>query len=126
MLKDYRMWQREQIMRIGDRWQNTDRLFTTSEGKPIHPDTITGWFHDFIKRNDLPHITIHSLRHTNATLMINSGVPITTIAARLGHANPSTTTKIYTHAIKSADAAAAETLDNIFSSNKENQIRKRA
>lgn len=126
MLKDYRMWQREQIMRIGDRWQNTDRLFTTSEGKPIHPDTITGWFHDFIKRNNLPNITIHSLRHTNATLMINSGVPITTIAARLGHANPSTTTKIYTHAIKSADAAAAETLDNIFSSHSANDTRKRA
>ena len=126
MLKDYRMWQREQIMRIGDRWQNTDRLFTTSEGKPIHPDTITGWFHDFIKRNNLPNITIHSLRHTNATLMINSGVPITTIAARLGHANPSTTTKIYTHAIKSADAAAAETLDNIFGGQSANDTRKRA
>lgn len=118
MLKDFRVWQCEQRLRIGDKWQNSDRLFTTSEGKPIHPDTITGWFHDFIKRNNLPHITIHSLRHTNATLMINSGVPITTIAARLGHANPSTTTKIYTHAIKSADAAAAETLDNIFNNTK--------
>lgn len=126
MLKDYKTWQNEQIMRVGDRWNNNDRLFTTAEGKPIHPDTITGWFHDFIKRNELPHITIHSLRHTNATLMINSGVPITTIAARLGHANPSTTTKIYTHAIKSADAAAAETLDNIFSSHKEKEVRKRA
>lgn len=60
---------------------------------------------------------VSRLRHTNATLMINSGVPITTIAVRLGHANPSTTTKIYTHAIKSADAAAAETLDNIFNDN---------
>lgn len=118
MLKDFRVWQCEQRLRIGDKWQNSDRLFTTLEGKPIHPDTITGWFHDFIKRNNLPHITIHSLRHTNATLMINSGVPITTIAARLGHANPSTTTKIYTHAIKSADAAAAETLDNIFNNTK--------
>lgn len=117
MLKDFKAWQYEQRFRMGDRWQNSDRLFTTAEGKPIHPDTITGWFHDFIKRNNLPHITIHSLRHTNATLMINSGVPITTIAARLGHANPSTTTKIYTHAIKSADAAAAETLDNIFKDN---------
>ena len=127
MLKDYRAWQNEQIMRIGDRWQHHDRLFTTAEGKPIHPDTITRWFHAFIKQNNLPNITIHSLRHTNATLMINSGVPITTIAARLGHANPSTTTKIYTHAIKSADAAAAETLDDIFSSNTiSGQIRKRA
>ncbi len=125
MLKNFRAWQSEQRLRVGDRWQNSDRLFTTAEGKPIHPDTITGWFHDFIKRNNLPNITIHSLRHTNATLMINSGVPITTIAARLGHANPTTTTKIYTHAIKSADAAAAETLDSIFNNNTKN-TRKRA
>lgn len=68
----------------------------------------------FIKSNDLPDISIHSLRHTNATLLINSGVPITTISSRLGHANPSTTTKIYTHAIQSADAKAADALDNIF------------
>jgi integrase len=126
MLKDYRAWQSERRLLMGDRWQDYDRLFTTAEGKPIHPDTITGWFHDFLKVNDLPNITIHSLRHTNATLMINSGVPIPTIAARLGHANPSTTTKIYTHAIKSADAAAAETLDYIFSKKTDTDKRKHA
>lgn len=125
MLKDFRAWQSEQRLKAGDRWCNSNRLFTTAEGKPIHPDTITGWFHKFLKRNELPDITIHSLRHTNATLLINSGVPITTIAARLGHANPSTTTKIYTHAIKSADAAAAQALDNIFAES-ETEKRKQA
>ena len=115
MLRDYRLWQAENKLRVGDRWKEHDKLFTTDFGKPIHPDTITGWFHKFIKRSGLPDISIHSLRHTNATLLINSGIPITTISARLGHANPSTTTKIYTHAIQSADAQAADALDNIFS-----------
>ena len=115
MLKDYKVWQIQHRLQMGDRWKETDRLFTTAFGEPIHPDTIGGWFSDFVKRNDLPHITIHSLRHTNATLMINSGVPLTTIAARLGHANTNTTTKIYVHAIQSADALAAEQLDEILS-----------
>lgn len=114
MLRDYRAWQDERREMLGDRWEDFDKLFTTDTGKPIHPDTITCWFSRFIKRNSLPDITIHSLRHTNATLMINSGIPITTISARLGHANPSTTAKIYTHAIQSADAAAAEALDNVL------------
>ena len=92
---------------MGDRWVDCDRLFTRDNGTPIHPDTIGCWFRGFIRANDLPDISIHSLRHTNATLMINSGIPITTIAARLGHADPTTTTRIYTHAIQSADAAAA-------------------
>ena len=116
MLQDFRLWQNERRLRVGDRWQEHDRVFTTDFGEPIHPDNVTCWFHQFIRRNGLPDISIHSLRHTNATLLINSGIPITTISARLGHANPSTTTKIYTHAIKSADAAAADALDNIFTS----------
>ena len=115
MLKDYKEWQMQRQLQMGDRWEDHDRLFTTATGTPIHPDTLTRWFSEFTKRNGLPHVTIHGLRHTNATLLINSYVPITTIAARLGHANPSTTTKIYTHAIKRADAVAAEQLEVMLS-----------
>ena len=46
--------------------------------------------------------------------MIASGVPITTVSKRLGHADTTTTGKIYAHAIRSADEAAAETLENIL------------
>lgn len=114
MLKDYRTWQAERRFLMGDRWTNSDRLFTALDGNPIHPDTLSGWFHDFIRKNDLPQISIHSLRHTNATLQIAAGVPLSTVAKRLGHANATTTTKIYVHAIRSADEAAADTIENIL------------
>ena len=114
LLKEYKRWQAQKRLSMGDRWVDCDRLFTKPDGMPIHPDTIGCWFRDFIRAHNLPDISIHSLRHTNATLMINSGIPLTTIAARLGHADPTTTSKIYIHAIRSADAAAAEQLDLIF------------
>ncbi|MEL4106836.1 tyrosine-type recombinase/integrase [Oscillospiraceae bacterium WX1] len=113
-LEDFRVWQAEQRIQLGDRWQQSNRLFTAWDGKPMHPDTLTGWFHDFVARSDLPQISIHSLRHTNATLLIAKRLPITTVASRLGHANASTTTKIYAHALQSADAAAADVLENIL------------
>ena len=116
LLREYKRWQAQRRLSMGDRWVDCDRLFTKPDGMPIHPDTIGCWFRDFIRAHDLPDISIHSLRHTNATLMINSGIPLTTIAARLGHADPTTTSKIYIHAIQSADAAAAEQLDMIFTS----------
>ena len=50
------------------------------DGHPIHPDSITGWFTDFVKRQGLPKVTVHSLRHTNITLMIMAGVPLRTVA----------------------------------------------
>ncbi len=120
LLKEYKRWQAQKRLSMGDRWVDCDRLFTKPDGMPIHPDTIGCWFRDFIRAHDLPDISIHSLRHTNATLMINSGIPLTTIAARLGHADPTTTSKIYVHAIQSADAAAAEQLDILFTKRTEN------
>lgn len=118
-LKTYRVWQMEQRFKIGDKWTETSRIFTTEDGKPLHPDTLSRWFSKFIKAHSdkLPPITIHSLRHTNATLQIAGGVPLTTVAKRLGHADTVTTSKIYAHAIKSADEAAAETLENLLTPN---------
>lgn len=89
-------------------------MFTRDNGLPLHPDTISGWFHKFVMKNNLPDVTIHSLRHTNASLLIANGINLTTVSKRLGHANTATTTKIYAHAIRSADEIAADTLDDIL------------
>jgi integrase len=113
MLKDFKKWQLEQGLKMGDQWHDTDRIFTKANGQPIHPDTITGWFRSFVKRNNLPNICVHSLRHTCITLLISAGIPIPTVSKRAGHANPGITTMIYSHAIKSLDERAAEALDEI-------------
>lgn len=118
MLKTYRLHQTEARFKAGSMWNpewaEHPRLFTRPDGLPINPDSLTSWFREFINRTDLPSIHIHSLRHTNATLQIASNVPVTTVADRLGHATPATTTKIYSHAIQSANAAAAEALENLL------------
>jgi integrase len=102
-------------MRLKDIKSDSDRLFTTWYGNPIHPDTVTAWFSDFLKKHRLRKVTLHSLRHTNATLMIAEDVDVCTVSKRLGHANTSTTLNIYAHALKSRDEEAAKKLDNIFS-----------
>lgn len=114
LLKKYKRWQLEQKFNAGDRWEESDRLFTSWNGKPIHPDTVTDWFSKFIKRSKLPYVTLHSLRHTNATLMIAEGTDVCTVSRRLGHANTATTLNIYAHALKSKDREAANTLDNVL------------
>ena len=47
--------------------------------------------------------------------MIASGIDIRTVSRRLGHAQTSTTMNIYTHAIQSADAKAADKLEDMLS-----------
>ena len=100
LLKEYKVWQLEERLKMGDRWEEHNRIFTQYNGKPMHPDSITGWFRDFIAKTDLPQITIHSLRHTNITLLIAAGVPLRTVSYRAGHAQTSTTANIYSHAIR--------------------------
>lgn len=121
MMDLLKLYQKEQnILRLsmGDQWINSGKIFTTQYGAPMHPDTLSDWFKKFIRKNDLPDIHLHSLRHTNATLLIASGTNIRTVAKRLGHSTPVTTGNIYAHAIKSADEMAAERLADIFNPTK--------
>ena len=70
LLRQHRTEQAKQRLLVGDQWQDSHRLFTTWNGSPIHPDTFSKWFSGFVKEHDLPPVTAHSLRHTNATLLI--------------------------------------------------------
>lgn len=114
MLKVYRAWQTEHRFKIGSEWNDTDRLFTQWNGLPMYPDSLTKWFKHFLKRHSLRQVALHSLRHTNATLMIAEGTDIRTVSNRLGHSNTSTTLNIYTHALKSKDTQAAEVLNDVL------------
>lgn len=114
-LKALKVYQAQERLKLGDQWHNTDKVFTAWNGKPIHPDTVTGWFKKFTERHNLPPVHVHSLRHTNATLLIFNGADIKTVSHRLGHADVATTGNIYTHAIKTVDERAAEALTDIFS-----------
>ncbi|MGN0455562.1 MAG: tyrosine-type recombinase/integrase [Acutalibacteraceae bacterium] len=114
LLKEYRAFQSEQRLKTGSEWHNTDRLFTQWNGLPMYPDSLTKWFSNFLKRHNLRQVTLHSLRHTNATLLIAEGTDIRTVSSRLGHSNTATTLNIYTHALKSKDSKAADVLNTVL------------
>lgn len=121
LLREYKMKYNADRFNAGDRWNDTGYIFTQWNGNPMHPSTLTGWFGKFIKTHGLPKVSIHSLRHTNATLMIANGADLRTVSKRLGHSNMSTTGNIYTHAIKTADEKAAEVLQDILSPKQESK-----
>lgn len=112
ILLEYKAWQDQRRLLMGDAWMDQDnRIFTRDDGQPMFPDTITQWFHKFVQRNDLPDVHIHSLRHTYASLMIAEGTPLVVVSHNLGHAQVSTTSNIYSHVIASAEAQADKVFD---------------
>ncbi len=128
LLKKWKAQQSEQRLKVGDLWHKQNEkgedenwVFTTWDGRQMHPDTPSKWFNKFLKKNNLPHIPFHGLRHTSATLLIAEGSDIKEVSGRLGHANTSTTGNIYAHFLKKADQAAAEKLNNLMARRKQKQ-----
>ena len=122
LLQEYRRYQKVKRFRIGSAWvrkvtlengkvADNDMLFTKWNGEPIDSDIISSWFPKFLEAHNLPDVNFHSLRHSNASILIAAHVPITTVSGRLGHAQTSTTLNYYASAIQSADAAAADALE---------------
>lgn len=118
LLNRYRYEQNILRLKCGDQWANSEKLITSESGEPMRPDTLSSWFKKFVHKNGLPDIHIHTLRHISATLLIAGGVDVATVSKRLGHSNKSTTLNIYTHAIQTADAKAAEQLELMLSQKK--------
>ena len=58
-------------------------------------------------------VRFHDLRHFSATQLIGAGVDVRTVAHRLGHADPSTTLRVYAHALAQRDREAAAILGRL-------------
>lgn len=114
LLKEHRREQAIMRLQNGDRWQETGYVFTRDDGRPMNPDSVTGWLSDFSKRNGLPHINPHAFRHTAASVLIAAGTDVVTVSKQLGHSSVSTTESFYSHMIEEAKAQAAECIADVL------------
>lgn len=114
LLEEYKLWYEGQKSLYGELWINSNRLFVQADGKPMHPSTISKWFVKFIGQIGLPVINFHGLRHTNATLLIAQNIDVAVVAARLGHAQITTTFNFYVHPIIAHNKKAGFALENLL------------
>ena len=94
------------LLRLEQQRQAEQRLKEPSQfvvldhkGLPYSPNALSLAFTRFVKKNGLPRVTLHGLRHSFATVASFQGVPLFDIGKALGHATPATTGKIYTHLV---------------------------
>ena len=69
--------------------------FDTSPLLPRDPTYITKHMKKFIKKISLPDMSPHDLRHTCATILLESGADVKSVQDILGHADASTTLNYY-------------------------------
>lgn len=104
-------------LQMGKDFYDSDCVICQANGKPYKPSTISGKFNDFLRDNNLKHIRLHDIRHTNATLMLKEGISPKVAQMRLGHSDYSTTMNIYSHVLKSVETDAAETIEKALFKN---------
>ena len=94
--------------------KNLGLVFSSPEGGYFKPDQISSRVAEIMAKAGLRGVSLHSLRHAHASQLLSGGVPIPTVSKRLGHANPTITLKLYSHALESDELAAAHRWDDAF------------
>ena len=107
-LRRWRKQQAEERLRLGAAYDDTDLIFTQVDGRPIHPDTVSQLMPRLAAGAAVPAARLHDLRHLHATTLLLAGVPVHVVAARLGHADPAITLRVYAHVIREASSAVAD------------------
>ena len=87
-----------------------EMVFTTPKGNFIDHNYTERKFKQFVAGTSFSDITLHSLRHANATLMLAAGVDLKVVSTLLGHSSIATTANLYTEVLDSTKAEAARKL----------------
>ena len=83
---------------------------------PITPPAATRWQARFVRRHNLPKVSPHDLRHTAATLALESGATMKQVQHLLGHADPSTTLRFYSGVTDEAERRTVQGIESILAS----------
>lgn len=115
LIKEYKEWQEAYKKVYKRKWTGKDnRIFTSVDGGYMHPSTCDHILRKIVRKYNLDPLCFHELRHTCASLLINSGVDPKTVSKRLGHSDTSVTMEIYTHAFEESKNACADRFDEMM------------
>ena len=96
-------------------YRDNGLIFCQPNGDNHEPDLISQVIIRRIRKAGIKHGSLHTLRHTHASHLLSNGVSLAAVSARLGHANPNVTARIYLHALPADDQRAADAWDAVVS-----------
>jgi len=97
-LRTHRIRQMEEKLRRGEEWHENGLVFPTSVGTPFSPRNLIDDLERDANKAGIGKVTVHELRHTSGSLMLQAGKTMTTVSKILGHSSVGVTEKIYAHA----------------------------
>jgi integrase len=107
-------WREQQQQRLAlglGRAADEAPVFATHDGKFMSPDAVSHAWMRQMESLGTSDVTLHSLRHTHASMLINGGVDIVALSRRLGHGSPKITLDVYGHLVAGSDDRAAQIME---------------
>ncbi|WP_438899952.1 tyrosine-type recombinase/integrase [Enterococcus sp. AZ149] len=104
----------EELLQFGINTKTKKQLIFTyvnADGainQPLHADYSNNIMKRLEKKYKLKHVTIHGLRHTHTSLLLEGGASIKETQDRLGYKNAETTFNTYSHVSEKAQRNALE------------------
>lgn len=114
VLKDWYQVCRDHADQQGVQWSDDVYVMRHVDGSLYDPGTMAHDLRKVLRRIGLPLISQHDLRHTHATLLLQSGVPLKVVSERLGHASITLTANTYAHVTETMQQNAVEKMDELF------------
>jgi len=114
VLREWRRQQLEERLLLGAGWIDNGLVFTMATGELVHPEAFSKVFDRRVAVWKLPHLTIHGLRHTWATLALEGGVHPRVVQERLGHSTIAVTLGTYSHVSPTLHDEAARAVASSF------------
>jgi integrase len=114
LLQKVRATQDDERRRAGSVWRETGFVFTTVTGEPCDPRNALRALKVAAEKAGLPHAGLHTLRHSAASVMLTSGVPLKVVSEILGHSSIAITGDVYGHVAPDVARGAMDILGAAF------------
>lgn len=97
MLREHRKAQLAERLRAANVWHETGHVFVTEAGLPVDPRNALRAFTTAAAKAGVAGASIHTLRHSAATTMLDNGVHLKAVSELLGHSGTQITADTYAH-----------------------------
>lgn len=116
-LEKYKTWCKATLFAFGNKIEESTFVFISYQtGEPISDSGLLYMVRRVVESARLPEITLHGLRHSHATILLNKGVNVKVIAERLGN-TPAMIYEVYGHVLKEMEEETVQIFSNSIGAN---------
>lgn len=108
LLREHHVNQDRDRRSFGVDYTDNNLIFCQPNGSYYSPDRLGARVVELMRKVGLHGVSLHSLRHSHASILLSKGVPTAVVSERLGHADQNITLSIYSHALPADTHAAAK------------------